>query len=117
MGVRGVLAGNRLVEPVVGACGAAFWHQGFREENIAHGSTRKEVLGQATSPSTSPRLPFPPSSGLVPMGQAAAGPGNTSQVLIHPPQGPTPYLAAWLPDPTSSTGWGGGAQQPAVYTA
>lgn len=104
---------------------AAFWHQGFRPETIARGSTRKEAGALSTAPPPLPfflpLLPLPPSL-LAPTGPAAAGSMNTLWVLTHQPQGPVPPSAAWLlhlPIPLDTWPWSPrlGRQQPSVDIA
>lgn len=110
-GVCGWLAGDRLDEPVAGAFGTARWNQAFRQEKIACGSTRKEVLSQATC---GPSSPTPPASGcphpsLCPPFQGShwadsSRPGkHLDGAHSSSSRGPALHSAAWLPDLTNPT--------------
>lgn len=98
------------VQQGTGWLSAAFWHQGFRPETIARGSTRKEVLGHVDSPASSsfflPFLPPPPSSAcshwagssrqhehLVGAHSSAPGASSPLSSLASPPTNSTGHLA------------------------
>lgn len=88
-------AGDRLAEPVVGACGTASWHQGFRHQSIAKIAPETRFWATPAAPLPSPSSPpSHPASRLHPLpprraptGRATADHVNTLMELIHHPPG------------------------------